>query len=703
MQISQHLQALHLLFCKGLTDPARKGMAGMSADVDELACAFAVLCGGRKSEKLEGMFEIMDGDRDGRLSRRELWRLGRAVILAFFSCRIRVVDTVLEAARTTPQCLVARRSIRRLLDAADDCAVAMAVAITESAGDGGPDAAGTRKKAVNFDQFAAWYNYSGFDTHSFLELLSIRKWPGLGDVRTAEDHEAELGDGEEGALAGGDGEDEEEEDFDEDEDVPRSGVASAAASSAAPPGLQPRPPPGPPSADVGNGVAPPSGVAPPVLPPSDGGAGGQRSFASIWDGADDEDWLTFPLGDGANGDYTLRVQSGDVRRLLELLLSTGLHDVPSDVIADAAVMRAGSDGTVDRGTFLALLNDVIDFEQVDEAIRDTMRLRLMTVFYAFDSFETDVVNAPELLAALALLSKGSKTDKLAMLWEAFADADEAAAAREERRGVSLKMARVLRLLRSVLTAVASLCSVHSNAETEDLADLVDAGALRATVELFQGTTGVRSQRDSITFDEFAEWYNREGMARHTWVELLNHRKWPFEAEGGDGGTLGNVLDSIDQDDQSGYDPDRAQDEEEEGMEADEGDEESIETDGLDGDVPVAEASLDDSPDTIVFTLQLTLSGNQLELTRGDCDYVQRLAAVTRLPTAAPEVANEIMRAANWDGPGAGKLTFAEFHAALVELAPYDPEAVTVNEQHLINGFARDAFDCVQAAYAEGAS
>ena len=108
----------------------------------------------------------------------------------------------------------------------------------------------------------------------------------------------------------------------------------------------------------------------------------------------------------------------------------------------------------------------------------------MTVFYAFDSFETDLVNGPELLAALALLSKGSKSDKLAMLWEAFADADEASAAREEGRGVSLRMPRVLRLLRSVLTAVASLCATHANGDTVELGNLVDAGALRATVELF---------------------------------------------------------------------------------------------------------------------------------------------------------------------------------------------------------------------------
>jgi len=185
-----------------------------------------------------------------------------------------------------------------------------------------------------------------------------------------------------------------------------------------------------------------------------------------------------------------------------------------------------------------------------------------------------------------------------------------------------------------------------------------------------------------------------------------------EEDAGAVSDVGALLDSISGEDVT-YDPDTAG--AEEGIEAEDGDEgqtdgvlygygedeEEVEDDGLDGDVPVAEASLDSAPDAIVFTLALSLSGNSLELTRGDCDYVQRLAAVTRLPTAAPSIANEVMRAAEWDGPNAGQLTFSEFHEVLIELSPFDPDHVNVDEQHLINGFARDAFDCVQAAYTDG--
>jgi Ca2+-binding EF-hand superfamily protein len=38
----------------------------------ELACAIAVLCDGKKSDKLEYAFEMLDGKRQGRLNRRDV-------------------------------------------------------------------------------------------------------------------------------------------------------------------------------------------------------------------------------------------------------------------------------------------------------------------------------------------------------------------------------------------------------------------------------------------------------------------------------------------------------------------------------------------------------------------------------------------------------------------------------------------------------
>ena len=58
----------------------------------------------------------------------------------------------------------------------------------------------------------------------------------------------------------------------------------------------------------------------------------------------------------------LRVQAGDVQGLVELLLATGLYEVPSDEVADAVLERVGEDGTVDREAFLALTNDLVDFD-----------------------------------------------------------------------------------------------------------------------------------------------------------------------------------------------------------------------------------------------------------------------------------------------------------------------------------------------------
>jgi len=299
LQVSLHLQAMHLLFSRGLADASRKGAQGLTADVDELACGFAVLCGGRKSTKLEGMFEIMDGDRDGRLNRRELWRMGRAMLLAFFACRRRVVETVLLAARAEPHSFAARAAVKRLLDACDDCAVAMALSIHNRSKEGeeaGAALTRVRNRAVSFDQFAAWYNYVGYSSHAFLELLSLRKWPGLGDLDDSGDHEAAMADEpevDEDSLA--DDSEMEEAQY----EGTRDNTLLRGVASAAPPGLHARPPPGPPGQYAplsDDGGAPGlSGIAPPVLPPR----GASESASESADAEEvDVDWLQFPLGGG---------------------------------------------------------------------------------------------------------------------------------------------------------------------------------------------------------------------------------------------------------------------------------------------------------------------------------------------------------------------------------------------------------------------
>ena len=65
------------------------------ADFDEIAVGLSLLSAGGKSEKLALAFEAFDGDKDGRLSRRELWKFLRAFlasILNFGKRRALILD-----------------------------------------------------------------------------------------------------------------------------------------------------------------------------------------------------------------------------------------------------------------------------------------------------------------------------------------------------------------------------------------------------------------------------------------------------------------------------------------------------------------------------------------------------------------------------------------------------------------------------------
>lgn len=119
-------------------------------DAVELICSLIVLCEGNKSQKLAFAFELIDEDKDGLLSRRDLWRFFRSFLCTLVTLCKSSIDT----------------SVAASADVLDSLAVWTASRLL----------AWDESSQTSFEDLADWYTYTGHNVASFIELLDLRKW-----------------------------------------------------------------------------------------------------------------------------------------------------------------------------------------------------------------------------------------------------------------------------------------------------------------------------------------------------------------------------------------------------------------------------------------------------------------------------------------------------------------------------------------------
>ncbi|KAG7356343.1 EF hand domain containing protein [Nitzschia inconspicua] len=139
------------------------------ADAFDVACGFAVLCRGKKSDKLEYAFEILDRDKQGFLSREDTIRYLRSflVVLLTIVTTSSVESDHSDDCMTTmsgEKCDMSMASISRAIELG--CRWASDQAMKSSSND----------DALSFDDFAAWYTRIGYGNIPWLELLDLSKW-----------------------------------------------------------------------------------------------------------------------------------------------------------------------------------------------------------------------------------------------------------------------------------------------------------------------------------------------------------------------------------------------------------------------------------------------------------------------------------------------------------------------------------------------
>jgi hypothetical protein len=144
-----------------------------TAVTNEIICGLIVLCKGRKSEKLEFAFDILDVKKTGQFSRSQMICFLRSFLTVIFyisSC---------ELGNEPAQNILLHRG-HSFDDHLEDINIIMKVSnwVTDSVFKTTLDtfSDGSKEQSVSFDDFADWYTKGGHETNNWLELLDMEKW-----------------------------------------------------------------------------------------------------------------------------------------------------------------------------------------------------------------------------------------------------------------------------------------------------------------------------------------------------------------------------------------------------------------------------------------------------------------------------------------------------------------------------------------------
>jgi Ca2+-binding EF-hand superfamily protein len=157
-------------------DRERKG----EASALEVACGFTVLCRGKKSDKLEFAFEVLDRNKHCRLSTADMASYLQSFLSVLLSIAFSpslendpIDDTV--ATMNGWRCDRTTSTLIQAAKAGAEWAAALAFRDFERNNAQAP--------SMSFDNFADWYTHVGYSSIPWLELLDLQKWALTSDIK----------------------------------------------------------------------------------------------------------------------------------------------------------------------------------------------------------------------------------------------------------------------------------------------------------------------------------------------------------------------------------------------------------------------------------------------------------------------------------------------------------------------------------------
>lgn len=196
-------------------------------DLIEFVSAFTIFCAGSKSEKLAFAYRLFDSDRDGCLTRREMWKYLRSFLTMLLALgngselsaeaiasvadttAIEIADTIFKDTNKTFSTRPSARqgTHRHSFDGPesndfmsrglrqnggrfehrgslpDESSIMLGGAAATASGAGAAQAF-VRGGIVSFEEFAVWYSQHGYTIIAWIELLDSKKWPEVNDAVT---------------------------------------------------------------------------------------------------------------------------------------------------------------------------------------------------------------------------------------------------------------------------------------------------------------------------------------------------------------------------------------------------------------------------------------------------------------------------------------------------------------------------------------
>lgn len=142
--------------------------------VIEVACGITVLCRGKKSDKLEFAFEVLDKNKQGKLSKRDMTKYLQSFLTVLLSVAFSPAlahEPDFDTAQTMEgrDCDRSIVTINRAGKSGAEWAASLAFGDANSQ-------AKTGLTAMSFDDFADWYTAKGYEHVPWLELIDLRKW-----------------------------------------------------------------------------------------------------------------------------------------------------------------------------------------------------------------------------------------------------------------------------------------------------------------------------------------------------------------------------------------------------------------------------------------------------------------------------------------------------------------------------------------------
>lgn len=134
-------------------------------NANEFACGFSILCFGRKSDKLEYGFDLLDENKDGKLSRRGMFIYLRSFLTVVMGLSISSHGSTYNGGERL-----------MTMDGDLDHNASITHAIETGAQWATDQVFGHWRSSVTFDEFADWYTEGGYKSIPWLELLDLRKW-----------------------------------------------------------------------------------------------------------------------------------------------------------------------------------------------------------------------------------------------------------------------------------------------------------------------------------------------------------------------------------------------------------------------------------------------------------------------------------------------------------------------------------------------